>query len=149
MCQIEYNLIIAINILMRHSKAIENMRVSLMDLLSKGGERFRQFDDAYAQAVRDKLMLESGDPRLSNPVGVARNMAGAFAGAPITHGPALMVKADGTEYLPETLLEKVAGYGTPAIGGVSRYVLPTAGVTLAGKGLMDIISMLEDDQDVR
>ena len=134
---------------MRHGKAVENMRVALMDLLGKGGERFRQFDDAYAQAVRDKLMLESGDPRLSNPVGVARNMAGAFAGAPITHGPALMVKADGTEYLPETLLEKVAGYGTPAIGGVSRYVLPAAGVTLAGKGLMDIISMLENDQDVR
>ena len=125
------------------------MRAALMDLLGKGGERFRKFDDAYAQAVRDKLMLESGDPRLNNPVGVVRNMAGAFAGAPITHGPALMVRADGTEYLPETLVEKIAGYGTPAIGGVSRYVLPAAGVSLAGKGIVDIVSMLNDDQDVR
>ena len=123
------------------------MRVALMDLLGKGGERFRQFDDAYAQAVRDKLMLESGDPRLNNPLGVVRNMTGAFAGAPITHGPALMVRADGTEYLPETLLEKVAGYGTPAIGGVSRYVLPTAGVTLAGKGLIDIIDKINETAD--
>ena len=134
---------------MRQSKAVENMRVALMDLLGKGGERFRKFDDAYAQAVRDRLMLESGDPRLNNPVGVVRNMAGAFAGAPITHGPALMVRADGTEYLPETLVEKIAGYGTPVVGGVSRYALPAAGVSLAGKGIVDFVSMLNDDQDVR
>ena len=125
------------------------MRVALMDLLGKGGSKFREFDDAYAQAIRDKLMLESGDPRLSNPLGVARNMAGAFAGSPITHGPALMVRADGTEYLPETLVEKIAGYGTPVVGGVSRYALPAAGVSLAGKGIIDLVSMLSDDQDVR
>ena len=134
---------------MRQSKAVENMREALMDLLGKGGERFRKFDDAYAQAVWDRLMLESGDPRLNNPVGVVRNMAGAFAGAPITHGPALMVRADGSEYLPETLVEKIAGYGTPAVGGVSRYVLPATGGYMAGKGIVDIVSMLSDDQDVR
>ena len=141
---------------MRQSKAVENMREALMDLLGKGGERFRKFDDAYAQAVRDRLMLESGDPRLNNPVGVVRNMAGAFAGAPITHGPALMVRADGTEYLPETLVEKIAGYGTPLVGGVSRYALPAAGAALVGKGIVDtsrnivdLVSMLDDDQDVR
>ena len=125
---------------MRQSKAVENMRAALMDLLGKGGERFRKFDDAYAQAVRDRLMLESGDPRLNNPVGVVRNMAGAFAGAPITHGPALMVRADGTEYLPETLVEKIAGYGTPVVGGVSRYVLPGAGAVVVGKGIVDIVN---------
>jgi len=129
---------------MRQSRAVENMRVALMDLLGKGGERFRKFDDAYSQAVRDKLMLESGDPRLNNPVGVARNMAGAFAGAPITHGPALMVRADGTEYLPETLVEKIAGYGTPVIGGVSRYALPAAGAALAGKGIVDTSRSIVD-----
>ena len=134
---------------MRQSKAVENMRAALMDLLGKGGERFRKFDDAYAQAVRDRLMLESGDPRLNNPVGVVRNMAGAFAGAPITHGPALMVRADGSEYLPETFVEKIAGYGTPVVGGISRYALPAAGVSLAGKGIVDLVSMLNDDQDVR
>lgn len=129
---------------MRQSKAVENMRAALMDLLGKGGERFRKFDDAYAQAVRDKLMLESGDPRLNNPVGVVRNMAGAFAGAPITHGPALMVRADGSEYLPETLVEKIAGYGTPAVGGVSRYVLPGVGATVVGKGIVDIVNGIND-----
>lgn len=141
---------------MRQSKAVENMRAALMDLLGKGGERFRKFDDAYAQAVRDRLMLQSGDPRLNNPVGVVRNMAGAFAGAPITHGPALMVRADGSEYLPKTFVEKIAGYGTPAIGGVSRYVLPAAGAALVGqgivdtsRGIVDLVSMLDDDQDVR
>ena len=141
---------------MRQSKAVENMRAALMDLLGKGGERFRKFDDAYAQAVRDRLMLESGDPRLNNPMGVVRNMTGAFAGAPITHGPALMVRADGTEYLPKTLVEKIAGYGTPVVGGVSRYALPAAGAVLAGKGIVDtsrgivdLVSMLDDDQDVR
>lgn len=134
---------------MRHGKAVENMRVALMDLLGKGGERFRQFDDAYAQAVRNRLMLELGDPRLSNPVGVARNMAGAFAGSPITHGPALMVRADGTEYLPETLLEKVAGYGTPAIGGMTRYVIPGAAITLAGQELMETMAEIEEKLGVQ
>jgi len=129
---------------MRQSKAVENMRIALMELLGKGGERFRKFDDRYAQAVRDKLMLESGDPRLSNPVGVARNMVGAFAGAPITHGPALMVKADGTEYLPKTLVEKIAGYGTPVIGGVSRYILPGVGATVLGKGIVDTSRSIVD-----
>ena len=134
---------------MRQSKAVDNMRVALMDLLGKGGSKFREFDDAYAQAIRDRLMLESGDPSLSNPLGVARNMVGAFAGSPITHGPARMVRADGTEYLPETLLEKVAGYGTPAIGGMTRYVIPGAAVTLAGKELMDTMAEIEEQLGVK
>ena len=60
-----------------------------------------------------------------------------------------MVRADGSEYLPETFVEKIAGYGTPVVGGVSRYALPAAGVSLAGKGIVDLVSMLNDEQDVR
>ena len=132
---------------MRGKESMENLRVALMDLLGKGGRKFREFDDAYAEAVRQKLMYEQGDPRASSPIGVIRNMMGAVAGTPITHGPAMMVAKDGTEYMPRTFAEKAAGYGVPAAGATARYVLPAAGVTLAGKGLMDIAAMLGDDDE--
>ncbi len=66
---------------MRGSQSVENMRAALMDLLGKGGRKFQEFDDAYADAVRDRLMYEQGDPRAGTHMGVLRNLIGAFAGA--------------------------------------------------------------------
>ena len=114
-----------------------------MDLLGKGGRKFQEFDDAYAKAVRDRLMYADGDPRAGTPMGILRNMTGMFAGTPITRGPTPMTAPDGSEYMPRTFAERAVGYGVPAIGATARYVLPAAGVTLAGKGLVDIINMLD------
>ena len=132
---------------MRGSKTVENMRAALVDLLSKGGKKFQEFDDAYAAAVRDRMMIPEGDPRASSPIGIARNMAGAFGGAPVTHGPAAVVLRDGTERMPQGVLENVVSYGIPATGAAVRYALPVAGVSLAGRGLMDLVGGTEDDGD--
>ena len=43
---------------MRGSQKMEDLRVALMDLLGKGGRKFREFDDAYAGAVRDRIRSE-------------------------------------------------------------------------------------------
>lgn len=132
---------------MRGSKSVEKMREALVDLLSKGGKKFREFDDAYAAAVRDRLMIPEGDPRASSPMGIARNMAGAFGGAPVTHGPAAVVLKDGTERMPQGVLENVVSYGIPATGAAVRYALPAAGVSLAGRGLMDLVGMTQEEDD--
>ena len=132
---------------MRQSKAVENMRAALMDLLGKGGRKFQEFDDAYAQAFRDRVMYEQGDPRASTPMGVARNLVGAIGGSSVTRGPAMVVDSTGIERMPQTFGEKAIGYGIPAAGATARYVLPAAGVTLAGKGLMDILAMLNEDEE--
>ena len=130
---------------MRGSKSIEKMREALVDLLSKGGQQFRQFDDAYAAAVRNRLMVPEGDPTGSTPIGIARNFAGAISGSPITHGPAPVVLPNGIERNPISIPEKLVGYGIPAGGAAVRYALPAAGVSLAGRGLMDLIGGTEDD----
>jgi hypothetical protein len=132
---------------MRGSKSIEKMREALVNLLSKGGQQFRQFDDAYAEAFRNRVMIPDGDPRAGRPLGVAQNMLGAFGGSPITHGPGTYRTPQGGERMPQGIKENILSYGIPATGATVRYVLPAAGVSLAGRGLMDLIGGTEDDND--
>ena len=65
-------------------------------------------------------------------------------GAPITHGPAPVVLKDGSERMPQTLVESIGSYGIPAAGGAVRYGIPLAGLTAAGSALADLTGGLYD-----
>ena len=91
---------------MRGSQSVENMRAALMDLLGKGGRQFQKFDDAYAKAVRDRIMVPAQSGFFSAP----RNIFGAYAGSPVTHGPGPVKLDDGTERMPQGFVENVFSY---------------------------------------
>lgn len=116
------------------------MRPQLREMLNNLGGRIREFDDAYAEKVRNLVMAPQGD---SSPMGVARSMAGAMMGSPITYGPAKVV-TNGVERMPETIQEKLIGYGIPTIGATARYVVPGAGLTAAGMGLAELTGQFYD-----
>ena len=130
---------------MRGSKSIENMRAALVDLLSKGGQQFRQFDDRYAEAFRDRVMV----PAESGPLAKPRNILGALGGGGITYGPAPVLLDNGRERVPHTLQEKLVGYAFPTAAATIRYGIPVAGVTTAGTTLMDLIAAMgKEDQEI-
>ena len=127
------------------NQMLQALGTRVKEAAQTGGKKFQEFDDRYADAVRDKLMLASGDPRGITPLGTARNMGGAILGSPITRGPAMVVE-EGVERAPQSVSEKLVGYGIPAASGAVRYGLPLAGVTAAGSTLMDIAGGLSPDE---
>ena len=120
---------------MRGSKQMNNLRVALMDLLGKGKEKFLDFDQAYADALyrenypggqwSDMLQYGHAMPlRERYPIG---NENFGYQGPRTLQEAQLCYKIDGPLRVANVL---------------SRYALPAGGVTLAGKGLMDIIAAL-------
>ena len=113
------------------------MRRQIMDKLRMAGSAVRDMDADYAHRVGD-LVQGPGDASIS------RQVAAGLVGSPL--GSVIKsVKAD-------TNLEKAIGYGSATaieLGNFgARYALPTAGVTLAGQGLIDIAAMFGGPADV-
>ena len=126
---------------MRQSKAVENMRVALMDLLGKGGQKFREFDDAYAAAVRDKLRSDQ-----TGGINTVRNLAAEVLGAPVTYGVGRSDRDPRTQTLGY-MMDTGAAYAVPVASASARYVAPAAGVTLAGQGLIDLLNSLNSEEE--
>ena len=110
------------------------------------GGQLRQFDDMYADKVRDAIVLPEGDPRGGTPMGVVRNMTGEIVGSPITRGLGSIEGVDPNDRLT-MLAHQAMKYGQPVVSVGARYALPAAGVTLAGKGLMDIAAALAPEEE--
>lgn len=97
-------------------------RQTLMNALRKAGDRVNEFDRAYAaRAAKDMGAIES------HPI---RHMLGGSAISEIGE-----VQADS---MVERLLGETIAMGARGTNLGYRYGLPTAGVTLAGKGLFDV-----------
>ena len=98
----------------------------LSGLLSKA----REVDDAYT--ARINKMYEGSNP--------AVRTAAVLAGG--GHPSLRKGEVEHLVYGPETRMQRGARnameYAPPAASAVPKYVLPAAGVTLAGKGLMDL-----------
>jgi hypothetical protein len=98
----------------------------LSGLLSKA----REVDDAYT--ARINKMYEGSNP--------AVRTAAVLAGG--GHPSLRKGEVEHLVYGPETRMQRGARnameYALPAASAVPKYVLPAAGVTLAGKGLMDL-----------
>ena len=90
----------------------------------------REMDDAYT--ARINKMYEGSNP--------AVRTAAVLAGG--GHPSLRKGEVEHLVYGPETKLQRGARnaveYGLPVASAVPKYVLPAAGVTLAGKGLMDL-----------
>lgn len=109
---------------MRGSQSVENMRAALMDLLGKGGQYISDVDRAYA----DKI-YEMGGREKMNP------FVAFTSTAPIQD----LLQQD----MSHSRMFQAQKYGLIGTNLASRYALPAGGLTLAGKGLVDIINMLD------
>ena len=100
------------------------------DFLTGLLEKARGVDDAYS--ARINKMYEGTNP--------AVRTAAALAGG--GHPSLRKGEVEHLVYGPETRVQRGARnaveYALPAVNAVPKYVLPAAGVTLAGKGLMDL-----------
>lgn len=105
-------------------------------------DKARGVDDAYT--ARINKMYEGSNP--------AVRTAAVLAGG--GHPSLRKGEVEHLVYGPETKLQRGARnameYALPAASAVPKYVLPAAGVTLAGKGLMDLAASfggLADQQE--
>jgi len=111
------------------------MRKQLMDGLRKAGERFNDFDNAYAEKLAKAIRGNVEE------MGFLRNAAASVAEmTPRYTKREIDINSDEFKELPQYLqfVTKNIEWGGPAAGYGVRYRLPEAGVTLAGKGLYDI-----------
>ena len=92
-------------------------------------EKARRVDDAYSDRISK---MYEGNP-------VAETAAYLVGGA---HPSLRKGEVEHLVYGPETRMQRGARnameYALPAASAVPKYVLPAVGVTLAGKGLMDL-----------
>jgi len=110
------------------------------DRLRGMGEAVQRFDEGINKRIeadnvkyaedREKRLVAEG--REGSMLG---NLAGALRG--IAQQPSFKkYTEDGQD------VGNLAGYGVPAASFMAKYALPAGGVTLAGKGLIDIGTML-------
>lgn len=111
-------------------------------ILRKAGQKIREFDDAYSRRViqdsgRMPLTQMLGGTPLTYKVQPSPGKELAMEMAKEGQGPASkgMIQR-------HQAAETALGVGLMATSAGYRYGLPAAGITLAGKGLIDTASML-------
>ena len=114
--------------------------LKLREMLGNLGSRIDDLDTAYANKVRNFIVPnESTGSKLD----VIRGLTGEVVGAPLSRP----FPIDGQ---PESMLEAAAlrgiQVGIPAASATARYVVPAAGVTAAGMGLMEIAQALSEEE---
>ena len=113
------------------------MRERIMGGLRKAGEAIRGFDDAYSAKIRD--MYEGANPTVK---AIGYTVGGGY--------PSLRRGEVEREIGPETRRQQVQRqameYALPIANAVPKYVLPAAGITLAGQGLIELARGFGDQQ---
>jgi hypothetical protein len=103
--------------------------------LRKAGVALLRGDDAYAKRIRD--MYGSEDPNTP----LAQGMAGLLLGGAPARTAFAPSQADSQI---GQLKDRAATIGFTASGLGARYGAPAAGISLAGKGLIDIANALSN-----
>ena len=101
------------------------------------GRNIRNFDDAYSQEIAQ--MYEGANP-------VVRAASYMVGGAHPSFRKGDLSKGMGPETRREQMLRNAMEYGVPAMNAVPKYVVPVAGVTLAGRGLIDLTNAFTNQQ---
>jgi hypothetical protein len=105
-----------------------------MGMLRKAGERLRDFDDKYADAIMNMYAPEDVKGR------GLHSIAGMFLGGTKVG----KMVPDASEPAPTTRMgrlgEELMGYAPPATSLVARYGAPTAGVAAAYHGIQGLMS---------
>lgn len=102
----------------------------LKDAASQMGTDLRSFDDAYSEKIA-QLYANQG------PIA---STAGYLVGG--AHPSLRKGEVEGATGALKAAME----YGIPAANAVPKYVLPAAGVTLAGQALIDLARVIQGDQ---
>lgn len=93
----------------------------------KAGTAIRDFDDKYSEKIAG--LYENANP-------VAQAAAYTMGGAHPSFRRAEVELADNPQ------LQAALSYAIPAANAIPKYALPAAGVTLAGKALIDIANLV-------
>ena len=113
------------------------------------GKRLGEFDERYAEKVRDLVMTEPDGSRLTT----LRNVAGALAGSPVGYAKPEFSLEEARGILnagiPMGAAEAVMGSVPAAVGISARYVAPAGLITAAGAGLADLTQNLYDSIEER
>jgi hypothetical protein len=123
-----------------------------MDVRRKAGDMLKQIveslqgaDDKYSARIRD--MYKDANPvvrTLGTGIGGGLPSLRKATLSPFTDNPVVRDKMGRPvgRYGPETYIgqkqRQLVEYGLPAVNAVPKYVIPAAGVALAGRGVMDI-----------
>ena len=125
------------------------MRQQVMGALRKAGQAVKDFDTAYsgkiAQMYVGPLEKASLEGRTPNPVQVATGVFGSMLGGGVPSFERLKIDYQADD--PLRNLDGVVSRILPAINTVPKYVLPAAGITLAGKGLYDLTTQFGNAAD--
>lgn len=101
--------------------------------LRKAGEAIRNFDDRYSEKIRDMYTQDSTNPVVGS--------VGLMLGGSIPSTRKLDTARQDDSWQQKTMAAAMS-YGLPAVNTIPKYVLPAAGVTLAGEGLIDMAEMI-------
>ena len=117
-------------------------RSKLQEMLNTLGQYIKQADNDYATRVRDVVMPSNPD---GSTMSVGRGLVGYGAGFPAFQGPADIIdEMTGLPRPAASTAEKLMSYAPIATGVTARYVVPGAGVAMAGQALANLLSSDEE-----
>ncbi len=120
-----------------------------MNQLRKAGRALSNFDEAYADKISAMYMpTDASKVHERGPIGAAASVLGAtlLGGHPARKAQMILTPPH-SEMKGFQIASEVLGHGIPAISTTVRYGAPIAGVALAGKGLMDLTDMFNQQSD--
>jgi len=113
---------------------LSNIGRQVLSLLQAGGDKARQFDDAYSKRVMDTIMADEG-----GVMAVPRGFLAASLGSPLTHGVGKST-IDKAKNPIGHRLETLYAHSMPVTSGIARYGVPAA----AALGLAELTGEMYD-----
>ena len=107
----------------------------VVSMLQAGGDKARQFDDAYSAKVMEAFGVN--DESVRSPL---RKMVGATIGSPLGHGMIKNVELNANPNFAEKALAAAVPYAVPAVSAGVRYGVPLA----AAAGLSELTGDMYD-----
>ena len=111
----------------------------IMEMLRAGGDKARQFDDAYSARVREAIYPEKLHGQ-GGPMGATRGIAAEVVGSPLGHGMIDNIQLNKKPFPGERALAAAVPYAVPAVSAGVRYGAPLA----AAAGLANLTGRLYD-----
>ena len=109
------------------------MRQQIMSGLRKAGEGIRNIDSAYSAKIAD--MYKDANAAV-------QTVAHTLGGATPSFQKIDIDRVYGPETMPQRIGRETMEYAIPIANAVPKYVLPAAGVTLAGSALIDLANQI-------
>ena len=118
-------------------------RKAVGNALRKAGDAVRNFDDAYSKKIHDmydgiSMRAHNEGRQPSTAEGLTEALGLVLGGSQPSFRRADVTPTDPDAGPMKQAAAKALSYAVPVANAVPKYVLPATGVTLAGKGLIDI-----------